>query len=108
MGEKCLHRPSGLLPRPYVTPTFGITAGADDKSDLPERSRIGHYLQMYDWDACFFSQAADRVGHAELAEDVVNNFLDQMQDGGYIPRTISPARIWDAGDQCKPFLCQSL
>jgi putative isomerase len=107
-GKQCLHRPSGLLPRPYVTPTFGITAGADDKAAVSERSTVGHYLQMYDWDSCLFSQAAHRIGHPELAESVVTNFISQMQKDGYIPRTISPARIWDAGDQCKPFLCQSL
>jgi putative isomerase len=107
-AQNCLHRPSGLLSRTYVTPTFGVVAGGDDESDVSERSTVGHYLQMYDWDSCFFSQGADRIGHPDLAESVVTNFVSQMQENGYIPRTISPARIWDAGDQCKPFLCQSL
>lgn len=107
-GPTCVHKPEGKLKYPYVTPTYAIQAGGDDKADVPERSTVGHYLQMYDWDACFFSQAAHRVGVRDLAPSVVANFLSLKERDGYVPRTVSPQRIWDAGDMCKPFLCQSL
>lgn len=104
----CLHNPEGALKYRYVTPTYAVTPGADDKALVAERSTVGHYLQMYDWDACLFSQGATKVGLDDIAPDVVANFLSLKQADGYIPRTISPNRIWDAGDMCKPFLCQAL
>jgi hypothetical protein len=104
----CVHKADGSLPYPFVTPSFGVTAGADDKAGVSERSTVGHYLQMYDWDACFFSQVAPRLGLAPLAPDVVRNFLVLQEGDGHIPRTVSPNRIWDKGDQAKPFLCQTL
>jgi neutral trehalase len=104
----CLHKPEDKLKYRYVTPTYSVTAGADDTAAVPERSTVGHYLQMYDWDACFFSQGATKVGLDNLAPDVVANFLSLKQADGYVPRTVSPNRIWDAGDMCKPFLCQAL
>lgn len=108
-AELCVHKGQGRLPYRYVTPTYGINPGADDLSGTPERSLVGHYLQMYDWDACFFSQAAAKANIAPgLAQDVVANFLGLKEKSGYIPRTISPARIWDFGDICKPFLAQAL
>lgn len=107
-ARTCVHKGEGLLPHPFVTPTYDIAAGADDQSLVPERSLTGHYLQMYDWDACFFSQAAHRIDQEELPLHVVENFLALKQEDGYVPRTISPKRIWDAGDQAKPFLCQTL
>jgi putative isomerase len=107
-AKTCLHSPAEKLQYRYVTPTYAVTAGADDTSAVPERSTVGHYLQMYDWDACFFSQGAMKVGLGDLAPDVVANFLSLKQADGYVPRTISPGRIWDAGDMCKPFLCQAL
>jgi len=107
-GPECVHNPSGKLRFQFVTPTHGIRAGADDASDLPERSSVGHYLQMYDWDACFFSQAAGRLGLQGLGLDIVQNFLGLVEEGGYTPRTVSSERVWDKGDQCKPFLAQLL
>jgi hypothetical protein len=103
----CVHKGAGDLPYSFVTPSFGVTAGADDKADVSERSTVGHYLQMYDWDACFFSQVAPRLGLPALAPDVVRNFLALQEADGHIPRTVSPHRIWDKGDQAKPFLCQT-
>ncbi len=104
----CVHQPDGMLHYKFVTPSYSVKAGADDNSGLPERSRTGHYLQMYDWDSCFFSQAAPRVGINGLGGDVVANFLSLKDAEGHVPRTVSPQRIWDAGDECKPFLCQTL
>src|SRR6185437_6716973 len=104
----CLHNPEGALKYRYVTPTYSVTPGADDKALVAERSTVGHYLQMYDWDACLFSQGATKVGLNDIAPDVVANFLSLKQADGYIPRTVSPNRIWDACDMCKPFLCQAL
>jgi hypothetical protein len=104
----CVHDPDGMLKYRFATPSFAVKAGADDNSGLPERSRTGHYLQMYDWDACFFSQAAPRVDIHGLSADVVANFLSLKDAEGHVPRTVSPQRIWDAGDECKPFLCQTL
>jgi putative isomerase len=51
---------------------------------------------------------ASRFGAPGLAVDVVSNFLHLKGADGYVPRTISPGRIWDSGDLCKPFLCQAL
>jgi alpha,alpha-trehalase len=104
----CVHNPQGNLPRRFVTPSFGVTAGADDQAGTPARSTVGHYLQMYDWDACFFSQVSPLLGLPDLAPDVVLNFLALQEADGHIPRTVSPNRIWDKGDQAKPFLCQTL
>ncbi|MBX9723812.1 MAG: hypothetical protein K2X81_20565, partial [Candidatus Obscuribacterales bacterium] len=107
-APSCVHQPDGMLHYKFVTPSYSVKAGADDNSGLPERSRTGHYLQMYDWDSCFFSQAAPRVGIHGLGSDVVANFLSLKDAEGHVPRTVSPQRIWDAGDECKPFLCQTL
>lgn len=93
-----------LLSFSFVTPSYGVKAGADDQSEIADRSLSGHYLQMYDWDACFFASKAEEIGAPGLALDVVSNFLALIDEEGYIPRTVSPGRIWDAGDQCKPFL----
>jgi hypothetical protein len=107
-AKLCIHNAEGDLKFPYVTPTAAIKPGGDDDSILPERSRIGHYLQMYDWDACFFSQASSRINARGFGKYVVANFLALQDETGHIPRTISPHRIWDQGDLCKPFLCQTL
>ncbi|HMY52216.1 MAG TPA: hypothetical protein PK671_04660, partial [Candidatus Obscuribacter sp.] len=107
-APNCVHKPEGMLPYRYTTPSYGVMAGADDKATVAERSTTGHYLQMYDWDACFFSQAAHRVGIEGLEKDVVANFLSLKQADGQIPRTVSPGRVWDLGDQCKPFLAKTL
>jgi hypothetical protein len=96
-----------LLSFRFVTPSYGVKAGADDQSEIADRSLSGHYLQMYDWDACFFSTKAEAIGAPGLALDVVSNFLALIDDEGHIPRTVSPGRIWDAGDQCKPFLAST-
>lgn len=107
----CVHQPEGMLKYRYTTPTYAVKAGNDDHADVPERSLTGHYLQMYDWDACFFSQAAHLTGLPQLqglAVDVVANFLSLKEANGHIPRTVSPHRVWDQGDQCKPFLTQTL
>lgn len=104
----CVHKPDGLLKYDFVTPSYGVKAGADDKAEIAERSLTGHYLQMYDWDACFFSQVAPRVGVSGLSRSVVANFLSLSDKDGFVPRTISPQRIWDNGDMCKPFLAQTL
>jgi putative isomerase len=104
----CVHDPEGLLKFKYVTPTYEVIPGADDNSKVPERSLVGHYLQMYDWDSCFFSQAQSFLGINGLATQVVSNFLSLKQSDGLIPRTISPQRIWDGADLCKPFLSQTL
>lgn len=104
----CVHEPAGMLKHRYVTPTYSVIPGADDNLALAERSATGSYLQMYDWDACFFSQAVYRVELHGLEEAVVANFLSLMDLDGHIPRTVSPNRIWDSGDQCKPFLAQTL
>jgi len=104
----CLHNPEDKLKFPYVTPSFEVEAGADDKADVPARSLSGHYLQMYDWDACFFSQASHRAKLDYLAVPVIENFLSFQNSDGYIPRTISPHRIWDGYDLAKPFLAQTL
>jgi hypothetical protein len=107
-AKKCVHEADGALKYRYVTPTAAVKPGNDDNADVPERSSIGHYLQMYDWDACFFSQVAQNIGFPGLALDVVRNFLGLRESDGYVPRTVSPQRVWDKGDQCKPFLCQTL
>lgn len=107
-AASCVHEPEGMLKYRFVTPSYDVKAGADDKAGLPERSATGHYLQMYDWDSCFFSQAAPRVGIHGLCADVVANFLSLKNGEGQVPRTVSPQRIWDTGDECKPFLCQTL
>ncbi|MBK7838265.1 MAG: hypothetical protein IPJ49_11425 [Candidatus Obscuribacter sp.] len=52
-ARQCVHPPQGQLQREFVTPTYGITSGSDDQAPVAERSTVGHYLQMYDWDACF-------------------------------------------------------
>lgn len=112
-AAQCVHPAEGALRHRYVTPTAAVKPGGDDDAAVPERSTIGHYLQMYDWDACFFSQVAHTVSDLSgrfggLALEVVKNFLLFQEADGYVPRTISPQRIWDKGDQCKPFLCQTL
>ncbi len=107
-AKTCVHEARGLLPRRFVTPTYSIQAGADDENPVAERSLVGHYLQMYDWDACLFSQAAHRIGIDGLPLDVIENFLSLKEENGFIPRTVSPSKVWDAGDQAKPFLCQTL
>ncbi len=104
----CLHEPEGMLNNRYVTPTYGIEAGADDDAALPARSTIGFYLQMYDWDACLFSQAQPYLGLNNLAVDIVRNFLSLKLPDGYIPRTVTPHRVWDGADHCKPLLSQAL
>lgn len=104
----CLHEAAGILKYRFVIPTFGKKAGTDDNSQLPERSSFGFYLQMYDWDSCFFSQSQSFLGITGLARDVVSNFLSLKKADGFIPRTVSPARVWDGNDLCKPFLCQAL
>lgn len=104
----CVHAPDRALKHRYITPTFGINPGSDDTAAVSDRSTVGHYLQMYDWDACFFSQAGALIGMPDLALDVARNFLSYSTTGGYTPRTVSPGRVWDKGDQCKPFLCQAV
>jgi glycogen debranching enzyme len=104
----CVHGPDGRLPRRFVTPSTGVIAGADDSEGTPARSTVGHYQQMYDWDACFFAQVAHLLGIKDLVPDVVLNFLALQEGDGHIPRTVSPLRIWDKGDQAKPFFCQAL
>lgn len=107
-AQGCIHPPSERLSFSFVTPTAGIIAGADDEHGVPQRSSVGHYLQMYDWDACFFSQVSHHLEQTSLPVAVVGNFLKLMEPDGYVPRTISPKRTWDAGDHAKPFLCQTL
>ncbi len=104
----CIHEPFGQLAYRFVTPSYGIEPGADDHTDTCNRTSIGHYLQMYDWDACFFSQASKFLNDKQLAVDIVQNFLTVKTYDGHIPRTVSPGKFWDLGDHCKPFLCQSL
>ncbi len=104
----CVHEPEGMLKFRHVTPTYEIVAGADDNAEIPARSKIGFYLQMYDWDACLFSQAQSYLGLSNLALDIVRNFLSLKLPDGYIPRTVSPHRVWDGADHCKPLLCQAL
>ncbi len=106
-AKTCIHEPEGMLKHRFVTPSYDVVAGADDKSEISDRSTTGHYLQMYDWDACFFAQASIRAGIEGLAQDVVANFLSLQEGNGHVPRTVSPSRIWDNGDQCKPFLAQT-
>ena len=108
----CIHTPvvgmkSNLKFR-YSTPTSNVSPGADDNCQTSLRSTQGYYLQMYDWDSCFFAQAMTYLGIDYLIEDTVANFLSLKQSDGYIPRTISPDKIWDVGDACKPFLAQTL
>lgn len=107
-AHTCIHSPDGMLTRRFLTPSYGIVPGADDNSEVTQRVHIGHYLQMYDWDACLFSQAESYLGLTDLAYDVVSNFLGLKHADGYIPRTVSPHRIWDGSDLCKPLLCQAL
>lgn len=107
-AKSCIHEPSGMLKHRFVTPSYDVVAGADDKAEISDRSTTGHYLQMYDWDACFFAQASVKAGIEGLAQDVVANFLSLQEGDGHVPRTVSPSRIWDNGDQCKPFLAQTL
>jgi hypothetical protein len=107
-AKTCLHGPSGILKYRFVIPTINKVAGADDEAQVAERSTVGYYLQMYDWDSCFFSQAQSHLGIAGLARDVVANFLSLKGADGFIPRTVSPKRTWDSNDLCKPFLCQAL
>lgn len=103
-----VHRPSGKFRDRFVIPTYDATPGADDHVNVPDRSHSGAYLQMYDWDACMFAQLAHRVGVEELPQAIVGNFLRLQERQGFVPRTISPGRIWDQGDLCKPFLSQTL
>lgn len=107
-AKSCIHEPKGMLKHRFVTPSYDVVAGADDTSEISDRSLTGHYLQMYDWDACFFAQASVKAGIEGLSKDVVENFLSLQEGDGHIPRTVSPSRIWDNGDQCKPFLAQTL
>ncbi len=107
-ARTCLHEPSGLLKYSFVTPTYQVQAGADDHSEVAERSLTGHYLQMYDWDSCYFSQAQSDLAKDDMAKNVVLNFLNLKEADGYVPRTVSPNKVWDQGDVCKPFLCQAL
>jgi glycogen debranching enzyme len=104
----CVHKPEGLLKFKYVTPTYEVIPGGDDNAVVPERSLVGHYLQMYDWDSCLFSQAQAFFDMDGLATEIVSNFLSLKQSDGFIPRTISPRRTWDGNDLCKPFLSQAL
>lgn len=104
----CVHQPAGKLKYRFVTPSYDVTAGGDDLAAVSDRSLTGHYLQMYDWDSCFFAQAASKIGIHGLQSDVVANFLSLKEADGHVPRTISPERIWDSGDECKPFLCQTI
>jgi putative isomerase len=103
-----VHQPEGLLQHPFVIPTYDAVAGADDSAHVAERSATGAYLQMYDWDSCLFSQSAHRAGLTGLPLAVVRNFLSLQTPDGFIPRTVSPGRVWDQGDLCKPFLSQTL
>lgn len=107
-AKTCLHEPSGILKYRFVIPSINKVAGADDEAQIAERSTVGYYLQMYDWDSCFFSQAQSHLGINGLARDVVSNFLSLKGADGFIPRTVSPKRTWDSNDLCKPFLCQAL
>lgn len=107
-AKGCIHEPLGQLAYRFVTPSYGIEPGADDHTDQCNRTSIGHYMQMYDWDACFFSQASIWLDDRQLPLDVVQNFLTVKTFDGHIPRTVSPGKFWDLGDHCKPFLCQSL
>ncbi len=104
----CIHNPEGMLKYKYSTPTSNIEAGSDDTSKVALRSSVGHYAQMYDWDACFFSQAMTYMGIDYLIEDTISNFLNLKEANGYIPRTVTGSRTWDTGDMCKPFLAQTL
>ncbi len=97
-----------MLQYKFATPTYNVVAGDDDNALVSERSTVGHYLQMYDWDSCFFSQGQKHFGDQGLAKQFVSNFLSLKEADGYIPRTISPKRIWDGKDLCKPFLAQAL
>lgn len=107
-AARCVHPAQGKFVAPYVTPSAGIIPGADDDAYLSDRSLTGHYLQVYDWDACFFSQAAYRAGIDGMPSATVTNFLGLQGSDGYIPRTVSPHRIWDGDDLAKPFLAQTL
>ena len=107
-AASCVHNAEGMLRHRFVTPTYAINAGADDNNPVADRSLVGHYLQMYDWDACFFSQASHLVGIEGLAIGIIENFLALKHENGYVPRTVSPNKTWDDGDHCKPFLCQTL
>lgn len=111
-APQCVHPAGGMLKHPFVTPSFDVKPGSDDNADVSERSTVGHYLQMYDWDACFFSQCAHRLklplGTENVGLAVVQNFLSLMEPDGHTPRTVAPERIWDQGDHCKPFLAQTL
>jgi len=107
-AKTCVHASSGMLQHTFVIPTCDAIPGADDESHTAERSKTGAYLQMYDWDSCFFAQFAHRAGIEGLPLSVVRNFLAVQEENGYIPRTVSPGRVWDQGDLCKPFLCQTL
>lgn len=104
----CIHGTLGQLSSRFVTPSYGIEPGADDHTDECNRTSIGHYLQMYDWDASFFSQAARWLNDKELPVEIVNNFLTVKTTDGHVPRTVSPGKFWDLGDHAKPFLCQAL
>ena len=104
----CLHRPDGLLKYAFLTPTASVKPGSDDLGEVAMRSTTGSYNQMYDWDACFLAQAAARHNIFDVRLDIVKGFLALQQASGYVPRTISVHRVWDNGDMCKPFLCQTL
>lgn len=107
-AKTCLHEPSGILKYRFVIPSIDKVAGGDDDAQTAQRSTVGYYLQMYDWDSCFFSQAQPYLGINGLARDIVANFLSLKGADGFIPRTVSPKRTWDSNDLCKPFLCQAL
>src|ERR1700733_645364 len=82
-ASTCIHEPEGLLKFKYVTPTYEVVPGGDDNAVIPERSLVGHYLQMYDWDSCFFSQAQSYFSVTQLATQVVSNFLSLKQSDGF-------------------------
>jgi hypothetical protein len=108
-ARACIHAPQGLLPFKFPTPTYAIQAGVDDGARVPARSTDGFYPQLYDWDGLFFSEAMGRLlGDPELLLAVVKNFLAHQGADGFVPRTISPNKIWDSGDVCKPFMAQML
>lgn len=104
----CIHPPVGSFKSSFVIPTADANPGEDDQAEVADRSLSGSYLQMYDWDACFFSQASKLLQKPKLPLNVIDNFLSFQEKSGFVPRTVSPNRIWDKGDLCKPFLAQTL
>jgi len=97
--DQIIHPPQGILRRSFITPT-GLKKDKDRQA--------GFYAQQYDWDLYFEGVALNQIAPEKMPffREALLNFLDFTTADGRTPRTISPFKFWDPGDQHKPFLIQ--